>query len=156
MFHCSFNPRLTDYAIKSIAVSNRLVVFSHFCRKAMFISLICKCFCCRNYVVQYVIELRSSLASSYMLAKFKGHYVQLSVQKFSSHVVEKCLKHFEESRSQIIREILSVSHFEQLMQDPYANYVIQSALAVTKVLKTDTCNLNGIMHTLMLLSHNCS
>ncbi|MBA0700371.1 hypothetical protein Goari_020477 [Gossypium aridum] len=54
------------------------------------------------------------------------------MQKFSSHVVEKCLKHFAESRSQIIRELTSVVHFEQLLQDPFANYVIQSALVVTK------------------------
>ena len=55
------------------------------------------------------------------------------MQKFSSHVVEKCIKHFAESRPQIIRELISVVHFEQLLQDPFANYVIQSALAVTKV-----------------------
>ena len=68
-----------------------------------------------------------------LISQFKGNYVPLSMQKFSSHVVEKCLKHFEETRPRIIRELLSVSHFEQLLQDPYANYVIQSALAVTKV-----------------------
>ncbi|KAH7524410.1 hypothetical protein FEM48_Zijuj06G0116200 [Ziziphus jujuba var. spinosa] len=54
------------------------------------------------------------------------------MQKFSSHVVEKCLEHFEESPSRIIHELISVSCFEQLLQDPYANYVIQSALAFTK------------------------
>ncbi|CAL5418040.1 unnamed protein product [Camellia sinensis] len=54
------------------------------------------------------------------------------MQKFSSHVVEKCLKHFEESRPRIIHELLSVPHFEQLLQDPFANYVIQSALEVSK------------------------
>ncbi|XVE55488.1 hypothetical protein DITRI_Ditri03aG0162500 [Diplodiscus trichospermus] len=85
-----------------------------------------------NYVVQYVIELKVPSAVGHLLSQFKGHYVHLSMQKFSSHVVEKCLKHFAESRSQIIRELISVVHFEQLLQDPFANYVIQSALAVTK------------------------
>ncbi|KAB2023773.1 hypothetical protein ES319_D06G042100v1 [Gossypium barbadense] len=83
-----------------------------------------------NYVVQYIIELKVN--SGNLLSQFKGHYVHLSMQKFSSHVVEKCLKHFAESRSQIIRELTSVVHFEQLLQDPFANYVIQSALVVTK------------------------
>ncbi|PPS13955.1 hypothetical protein GOBAR_AA06610 [Gossypium barbadense] len=83
-----------------------------------------------NYVVQYIIELKVN--SGNLLYQFKGHYVHLSMQKFSSHVVEKCLKHFAESRSQIIRELTSVVHFEQLLQDPFANYVIQSALVVTK------------------------
>ncbi|XVE95318.1 hypothetical protein REPUB_Repub02eG0086400 [Reevesia pubescens] len=85
-----------------------------------------------NYVVQYIIELKVPSAIGKLLPQFKGHYVHLSMQKFSSHVVEKCLKHFAESRSQIIRELISVVHFEQLLQDPFANYVIQSALAVTK------------------------
>ncbi|KAJ0025873.1 hypothetical protein Pint_08332 [Pistacia integerrima] len=85
-----------------------------------------------NYVVQYIIELRIPSVTANLLAQFKGHYVYLSKQKFSSHVVEKCLKHFGESRSQIVHELLSVPHFEQLLQDPYANYVIQSALTVTK------------------------
>ncbi|KAK8580330.1 hypothetical protein V6N13_143441 [Hibiscus sabdariffa] len=94
-----------------------------------------------NYVVQYIIELKVPSAvgnllskfKEHLLSQFKGHYVQLSMQKFSSHVVEKCLKHLAESRSQIIHELISVVHFEQLLQDPFANYVIQSALAVTKV-----------------------
>ncbi|KAF2299663.1 hypothetical protein GH714_002251 [Hevea brasiliensis] len=85
-----------------------------------------------NYVVQYIIEQKSPSAIVNLLSQFKGHYVHLSMQKFSSHVVEKCLNHLDESQEQIIRELISVSRFEQLLQDPFANYVIQSALAVTK------------------------
>ncbi|XP_054792282.1 uncharacterized protein LOC129300763 [Prosopis cineraria] len=85
-----------------------------------------------NYVVQYIIEMEIPTASAKLVSQFKGNYVNLSTQKFSSHVVEKCLKHVGESRSRIVRELLSSPHFEQLLQDPYANYVIQSALAVTK------------------------
>ncbi|KAG2692284.1 hypothetical protein I3760_08G045600 [Carya illinoinensis] len=85
-----------------------------------------------NYVVQYLIELKIPSAISKLISQFKGNYAQLSMQKFSSHVVEKCLTHFEEHRSRIIYELLSVSHFDQLLQDRFANYVIQRALAVTK------------------------
>lgn len=41
--------------------------------------------------------------------------------------------HCPESRPQIVRELVSVPHFDQLLQDPYANFVIQAALAATKV-----------------------
>ncbi|GAB4861209.1 hypothetical protein Ancab_036367 [Ancistrocladus abbreviatus] len=85
-----------------------------------------------NYVVQYIIELKIASASANLISQFEGHYVHLSMQKFSSHVVEKCLKCFEESRARIVHELLSVPHFERLLQDPFANYVIQSALEVTK------------------------
>ncbi|KAF5955290.1 hypothetical protein HYC85_008146 [Camellia sinensis] len=85
-----------------------------------------------NYVVQYIIEFKTHSAAASLISQFEGHYVYLSMQKFSSHVVEKCLKFFEESRPRIIHELLSVPHFEQLLQDPFANYVIQSALEHTK------------------------
>ncbi|XP_059637972.1 putative pumilio homolog 7, chloroplastic [Cornus florida] len=85
-----------------------------------------------NYVVQYIIELKIPSAASMLTSQFEGHYVYLSMQKFSSHVVEKCVKYFEESRSRIINEFLSVPLFEQLLQDPYANYVIKTALVYTK------------------------
>ncbi|GLT93819.1 hypothetical protein SLE2022_115930 [Rubroshorea leprosula] len=85
-----------------------------------------------NYVVQYIMDQQISAACVILLSQFKGHYVQLSMQKFSSHVVEKCLKFLPESQSQIISELLSVPKFDQLLQDPFANYVIQSALAVAK------------------------
>ncbi|KAG1366506.1 pumilio domain-containing protein C6G9.14 [Cocos nucifera] len=86
-----------------------------------------------NYVVQYILELEDPSATAILVSQFEGHYVNLSTQKFSSNVVEKCLKFFgEEDRERIIAELLSVPRFEQLLQDPYANYVIQSALGNSK------------------------
>ena len=62
------------------------------------------------------------------------------MQKFSSHVVEKCLAVFnDENRSRVIHELLWAPHFEQLLQDPHANYVVQSALRHSEV-----CNMNAL------------
>lgn len=83
--------------------------------------------------MQYVIELKIPSAAATLISQFEGHYVYLSMQKFGSHVVEKFLKSCEGSRPIIIIELLSVPHFEQLLQDPFANYVIKSALEVSKV-----------------------
>ncbi|XP_052190118.1 putative pumilio homolog 7, chloroplastic isoform X1 [Diospyros lotus] len=85
-----------------------------------------------NYVVQYIIELKIPSAAASLISQFEGHYVKLSMQKFSSHVVEKCLECLEDSHSRIIHELLSAPHFEQLLRDPYANYVIRSALKFCK------------------------
>ncbi|KAK1391513.1 putative pumilio-like 7, chloroplastic [Heracleum sosnowskyi] len=85
-----------------------------------------------NYVVQYVVELKIPAAAATLLSRLEGNFVYLSMQKFGSHVVEKCLKFSEESRPKIITEFLSVPYFNQLLQDPFANYVIQSALEVSK------------------------
>ncbi|XP_022763702.1 uncharacterized protein LOC111309108 isoform X2 [Durio zibethinus] len=86
-----------------------------------------------NYVVQFILELKIPTATSTLISQFEGNYVHLSSQKFSSHVVEKCLVVLnDESRSRIIHELLSATHFEQLLQDPHANYVVQTALRVSE------------------------
>ncbi|KAF8080118.1 hypothetical protein N665_0178s0021 [Sinapis alba] len=83
-----------------------------------------------NYVVQYLIEQKVSAAK--LLIQFRMHYAELATQKFSSHVMEKCLRIYPESRAEIVRELLSVPNFEHLLHDPFGNYVIQTALSVTK------------------------
>ncbi|XVE66541.1 hypothetical protein DITRI_Ditri08aG0087200 [Diplodiscus trichospermus] len=86
-----------------------------------------------NYVVQFILELKIPSATSTLISQFEGNYVHLSSQKFSSHVVEKCLLVLnDENRSRIIHELLSATQFEQLLQDPHANYVVQTALRVSK------------------------
>lgn len=86
-----------------------------------------------NYVIQFVLELKLQSANALMMSQFEGKYVMLSTQKFSSNVIEKCLKVFgEEGRSKIINELILSCQLGKLLQDPYANYVIQSALRVSK------------------------
>ena len=90
--------------------------------------------CCRNYVVQFVLELRLPWATTDILDQLEGNYRDLSVQKYSSNVVEKCLKYAgEERRTRIIRELINNSRLDQVMQDPFGNYVIQAALQHSKV-----------------------
>ncbi|XP_047049553.1 putative pumilio homolog 7, chloroplastic [Lolium rigidum] len=86
-----------------------------------------------NYVVQYVIELKVAAANASLAQQFEGKYVQLSMQKFSSNVVEKCLKVFKDAdKANIILELLAAPHFERLLQHPYANYVVYAALQNSK------------------------
>lgn len=90
--------------------------------------------CCRNYVVQLILDMKIPSATSNLISQFEGNYVHLSKQKFSSYVVEKCIMTFdEENQSRIIYEMISSAQFPQLLQDPHANYVIQRALKVSQV-----------------------
>lgn len=86
-----------------------------------------------NYVVQYVLELGQVESSRAIMKNLVDHYPELSMQKFSSNVVEKCLKlgGLDPERQVIIREILSSPLLPRLLQDSYGNYVVQSALAVS-------------------------
>ncbi|XP_038724983.1 pumilio homolog 12-like isoform X2 [Tripterygium wilfordii] len=86
-----------------------------------------------NYVVQFVFELRFPWATEDILNQLDGNYGDLSMQKYSSNVVEKCLKYAsEEHRDRIIRELINTAHLDQVMQDAYGNYVIQAALRLSK------------------------
>ncbi|KAB1228023.1 hypothetical protein CJ030_MR1G006860 [Morella rubra] len=68
-----------------------------------------------------------------ILGQLEGNYGDLSMQKFSSNVVEKCLRHAgEERQSHIIQELIDDPRLDQIMQDPYGNYVIQAALNQSK------------------------
>ncbi|THG13157.1 hypothetical protein TEA_029883 [Camellia sinensis var. sinensis] len=88
---------------------------------------------CRNYVVQFVFEIEDPWATVDILDQLEGDYGDLSMQKYSSNVVEKCLKYAgEESQSCIIHELINNRRLDQIMQDPYGNYVIQAALNHSK------------------------
>lgn len=94
-----------------------------------------------NYVVQFVFELRLPWATIDILDRLEGNYADLSMQKFSSHVVEKCLKYAgDEHRTRLIQEVIENPRLDQIMQDPYGNYVIQVALNQSK----------GALHTALL------
>jgi len=93
------------------------------------------------------LDLRIPSATTTLSLLFEGKYVHLSMQKFSSHVVEKCLAVFnDENRSRVICELLGAPHFEQLLQDPHANYVVQSALRHSEV-----CNMTALYSILFYL-----
>lgn len=86
-----------------------------------------------NYVVQVVLALKIPTANSSLAQQFGGKYIHLSMQKFSSNVVEKCLKVFKEvDKAKIILELLATPHLEQLLPHCYANYVVYSALKNSK------------------------
>ena len=89
-----------------------------------------------NYVVQYILDLGLPWANAEVMIRLAGSYAELSMQKFSSNVVEKCLKladaALEEHRNVVVREIMTSPLLDRLLMDPYGNYVVQSTLSVTK------------------------
>ncbi|KAL6634105.1 hypothetical protein ACP70R_026776 [Stipagrostis hirtigluma subsp. patula] len=88
-----------------------------------------------NYVVQHIIEFVPG-ANDMLHQAFLGQYVILSRQKASSHVVQRCLQFFSrEQVDEIVAELLQChlyGAFYELMSDPYANYVLQTAMERTQ------------------------
>ncbi|APA12602.1 hypothetical protein sscle_09g073720 [Sclerotinia sclerotiorum 1980 UF-70] len=82
-----------------------------------------------NYVVQYILDLNEPIFTEPLVAMFGGRVAQLSKQKFSSNVIEKCLRCAQEpSKDMLIEEMLQPNQLDSLLRDSFANYVIQTAL----------------------------
>lgn len=68
-------------------------------------------------------------------AVLRGKYLSLSMSKYASKVVEKCLTESksEQRTSMIIHELTSSGNFVDVIGDPFGNYVAQCALRVSTV-----------------------
>jgi hypothetical protein len=109
-----------------------------------------------NYAVQYIIELKYPNIPGDLIKSFQGQIYYLAKQKFSSNVIEKCLK---EGDSICVKRVMSELLFDtnsvinetnalsrsflkkkaqeqlfDLLQDCFGNYVVQTCLSegVTK------------------------
>lgn len=60
-----------------------------------------------NYVVQHILEHGKEQDKAMIIAKIRGHVLQLSKHKFASNVVEKCVAYGrKEDRHALIDEVL--------------------------------------------------
>ncbi|GAA0186573.1 hypothetical protein Leryth_017149 [Lithospermum erythrorhizon] len=87
-----------------------------------------------NYVVQHLLALGEPKITAALTRRLRGHFAILSCNKFASNVVEKFLvEGGEEHATTILKELLaSPNDVVKLLVDPYGNFVIQSALEVSK------------------------
>lgn len=89
-----------------------------------------------NYVVQYILGLKLGAATTAIMAQLSGSFVPLSMSKYGSNVVEKFLKDQPEDEQVdlIVMELIHSHNFLRVLQDPYGNYVAQSAFRASKVI----------------------
>ena len=107
-----------------------------------------------NYVVQYILDLGESCFTEPLCASFAGQIAYLSKQKFSSNVVEKCIRCANNAtRRNLVDEIIVPAELDKLLRDSFANYVVQTALDYadeeTKIALVDNIRplLPAIRHT---------
>ncbi|EPY35881.1 hypothetical protein AGDE_02297 [Angomonas deanei] len=92
-----------------------------------------------NYVIQFVLERPQDISTegnskSYyvnqIIRHMLHHIAELSCNKFSSNVIEKCLKAAEpDVRQLILDELTEPQAVAKLLTDNFANYVIQTAIS---------------------------
>merc|ERR1712228_1123061 len=89
-----------------------------------------------NYIIQHLLDLGPKEVTDTIKEKMHGKFVRYSKQKFSSNVVEKCLRHSCNELKQglsskdwttiIVRELFTKAG--DLISDKYGNYCLQTAL----------------------------
>ncbi|WCJ17862.1 pumilio 12 [Euphorbia peplus] len=86
-----------------------------------------------NYVVQFILELKISRAEATIVERLMRNFVTLSMNKYGSNVVEKCMKYCNENNAtNILQELTQSRDILDVIQDPFGNYVIQTALSTYK------------------------
>lgn len=103
-----------------------------------------------NYVVQKVLDVWSGSACRPLFNQFKNNLGQLCVQKFSSNVMERCMR-VDFLRENLISEVLSEEKLLVLMNCTYGCYVLRTAaefgsLELKKKLKIILENLKPLLH----------
>lgn len=85
-----------------------------------------------NYVIQHILSTKPQFSPT-LIRSMLGHIPELSVQKFSSNVIEKCLQVAVSTEPDLYNAIvdeIAEANLLELLQDRYANFVIQTALDV--------------------------
>jgi len=83
-----------------------------------------------NYVVQYILDLNEPSFIKPLCQKFGGSISALSKQKFSSNVIEKCIRVADmDTKRMMVEEMLDATELEKMLRDAFANYVVQTAVS---------------------------
>ncbi|KAI0205520.1 ARM repeat-containing protein [Astrocystis sublimbata] len=87
-----------------------------------------------NYVIQYIIDLNEPTFTEPLALKCLGQVGALSRHKFSSNVMEKCLRcSSDDAKDKMVSELLVPGEMERLLKDNFGNYVVQTALEYSTV-----------------------
>ena len=83
-----------------------------------------------NFVIQIVVEHWSDYKE--ILKLFDKKYFNLSLEKYASNVVERCIEKDEELLNNYIDEIVNSNKIYEVMKSNFGNYVIQKAIKLSK------------------------
>ena len=83
-----------------------------------------------NFVIQVIIECWDDYKD--IINIFKGHFFNLSLEKYASNVIERCIEKNEDILNDYINEIINSNCIYEVMKSNYGNYVIQKAIKLAK------------------------
>jgi hypothetical protein len=83
-----------------------------------------------NFVIQIIVEHWSDYRD--IINLYKGQFFKLSLEKYASNVIERCIEKDEEILNEYIDEIINSNYIYDVMKSNYGNYVIQKAIKLAK------------------------
>ena len=83
-----------------------------------------------NLVIQVIVENWPDYKD--ILVMFEGKYFSLSLEKYASNVVERCLEKDQNILNKFIDEIVDSEKISEVMKSNFGNYVIQKAIKLAK------------------------
>ena len=83
-----------------------------------------------NFVIQVVVECWPDYKD--ILKLYEKKYYNLSLEKYASNVVERCIEKDPETLNNYINEIVNSNHICDIMRSNYGNYVVQKAIKLSK------------------------
>ena len=86
-----------------------------------------------NFSIQKIIKLNINIYNSKIFNYIQDKIFILSIQKFSSNVIETFLINIPNFKDKIINKIIENNNIINLLSDKYGNYIIQKALSYANI-----------------------
>ena len=81
-----------------------------------------------NYVIQVLVDNWDLPEVKQILKLYDKQFTSLSMEKYSSNVMERCIEKSDDILSQYIDEVCESGKIFEVMKNNFGNYVIQKAL----------------------------
>ena len=85
-----------------------------------------------NYTIQTIFKLFNDKINDKIYKHIDENILQLSKEKFSSNVIDKCIIKDYEKSTKLIESIIQKNIIKDIIVDQYGNYVVQKALSISE------------------------
>ena len=83
-----------------------------------------------NFVIQVIIENWEDYKE--IIDLFTGHFFALSLEKYASNVIERCIEKDKEILETYINEIIKSNRISDVMKSNFGNYVVQKVIKISE------------------------
>ena len=83
-----------------------------------------------NFVIQVIVICWNNYKE--IINLYKDNFINLSLEKYSSNVIERFIEKDEEILNYFINDIIKSNRISEIMKSNYGNYVIQKVVKLSK------------------------